>query len=542
MQHTRMSFGQRFLVVAVLSALSGSRLLAQEVGVNSGMGPPVVPQQEWPEVLTRGPVHEAFAELVDLQMQAPVTAPTHPPADMEESPSSDKPDGDQYVWVPGYWSWDEERTAFVWVSACWRVPPPGLNWVPGYWVEGKSGWDWVSGFWAPSGAPEMEYLPAPPPLEDVPPVAPPPSANSIWVSPCYYWASGQYVLRPGYWLNANPDWVWVPSHHNWTPRGYVFAPGHWDYPLGNRGVLFAPVFFPDRMRARENQAYSPSVIVDLTLLTDSLFACPRYSHYYFGDYYDSAYLQAGIFPWFDCDRRRSWYDPLYQHDRWQHRQQDSRWEERERTEYHLRRDDQNRRPSRTYREQNARVDRMPEPERKKGRVAVAFTDMAAKKESPVRIQKLDADSRHKIERQGEEVRQFTRARNQWESGGVAPPVTGKVSVVRAERPISIPIPIPNKKVGEGKRQQPVVEKPLPVIKPPVPESKPSTPEIKPVVIPPRSVRVTKAERVVIPPSPVVVKAMVPGVDKKQIPVNPEDETGNTAKVESSPAKEKRLHR
>ena len=75
------------------------------------------------------------------------------------------------------------------------------------------------------------------------------------------------------------------------------------------------------------------MVIDLGLLTASLFAYPRYSHYYFGDYYDDAYLRLGIYPWFDSRRLHTWYDPIYEHDRWQNRRSEPRWEERERDEY-----------------------------------------------------------------------------------------------------------------------------------------------------------------------------------------------------------------
>ena len=110
--------------------------------------PPPTPSQEQPEVLTRGPVHEAFAEPVDLNTQPGVVAPTQPPANIVENPPSDKPVGDQYVWVPGYWAWDSERNDYIWVSGCWRAAPPGRYWVPGYWSKTGLGWEWVPGFWA----------------------------------------------------------------------------------------------------------------------------------------------------------------------------------------------------------------------------------------------------------------------------------------------------------------------------------------------------------------------------------------------------------
>ena len=101
--------------------------------------PPPTPADEQPEVLTRGPVHEAFAEPVSLQYQEGLVAPTQPPENIEEIPPADRPAGDQFVWVPGYWSWDGDRNNYIWVSACWRAVPPNMSWVPGYWNPLRQG-------------------------------------------------------------------------------------------------------------------------------------------------------------------------------------------------------------------------------------------------------------------------------------------------------------------------------------------------------------------------------------------------------------------
>jgi hypothetical protein len=115
-------------LIAVLS-FSATAAFSQQVAQTV---PPPMPAQEQPEVLTRGPVHEAFAEPVNLEFQAGLVAPTQPPANIEEIPPADRPAGDHFVWVPGYWSWDADRSGYIWVSACWRVAPPDMSWMPGY--------------------------------------------------------------------------------------------------------------------------------------------------------------------------------------------------------------------------------------------------------------------------------------------------------------------------------------------------------------------------------------------------------------------------
>src|SRR5260370_41182141 len=80
--------------------------------------------------MARGPVHEAFAAPASEPTPSPLVA-KKPPAPIEEMPPEDKPEGD-VVWIGGYWSWDDDRSDYLWVSRCWRTKPPATEWVPGY--------------------------------------------------------------------------------------------------------------------------------------------------------------------------------------------------------------------------------------------------------------------------------------------------------------------------------------------------------------------------------------------------------------------------
>ncbi len=402
------------LAMTSLGGLS-SAAVAQPSSPEQQYAPPALPNQEQPEVLSRGPVHEAFAEPVNIQLQAGLVAPDRPPPNIEELPPEERPQGQQFVWIPGYWSWDADRHGYIWVSACWRVAPPRMSWVPGYWSPVSGGWEWVAGFWTPAGAQEIEYLPAPPTDDDVEPLGPPPSEDTIWVPPCMYWVQGQYVRRGGYWLAAQPNWVWVPSHYLVTPRGYIFAAGHWDYSLERRGVLFAPIYFPAGYYGRSGYTFSPSIVIDVGLLRVSLFAYPRYSHYYFGDYYDDAYLRVGIYPWFDSRQRHSWYDPIYEHDRWQNHRSEPRWEQRGRDDYNRRRGDKDLRPARTFREQESRTAKLPESQRRAFQVAQQITAVASRRETPIKFERINTDARQKISKQANAVHTFRDERSRWES-------------------------------------------------------------------------------------------------------------------------------
>src|ERR1017187_2017965 len=114
------------------------------------------------EVLTRGPVHEAFAGMVTFNPEPGVVVTKAPPDVIEEMPPDVRPEGDNVTWIPGYWAWDDERNDFLWVSGTWRALPPGRAWIAGYWGQIPQGYQWTSGYWEDAAASETTYLPAPP--------------------------------------------------------------------------------------------------------------------------------------------------------------------------------------------------------------------------------------------------------------------------------------------------------------------------------------------------------------------------------------------
>ncbi len=62
-----------------------------------------------PQVMTRGPIHEAFAAPVVHDPAAGPVIPKAPPAPIQEMPPDQKPAGQNVQWIPGYWSWDVSR-------------------------------------------------------------------------------------------------------------------------------------------------------------------------------------------------------------------------------------------------------------------------------------------------------------------------------------------------------------------------------------------------------------------------------------------------
>ena len=303
-----------------------------------GQAAPV--EQGGVEVLTRGPLHEAFAEVIAYNPQAGQVVGQQPPNPVEEVPPAEKPAGD-YLWIPGYWAFDQDRNNYIWISGVWRAPPPGTTWVPGYWSQAANGFQWTSGYWAPVSATmgatrETEYLPAPPQTLEAGASSPAPSADHFWVPGYWQWQGVRYAWRAGYWGRMQPNWVWIPARYVWSPSGYVFLAGHWDYVMAQRGLAFCPVAYSSPIYMQAGYAYTPSVCIQTAMLNDYLFCRPAYGHYYFGDYYDPRYVQIGIYPWFSVESRRVGYEPTFVYDRWYYGRRDPRWEANLRVQYDYR--------------------------------------------------------------------------------------------------------------------------------------------------------------------------------------------------------------
>ena len=377
--------------------------------------PPPAPDQEQPEAMTRGPVHESFAEPIVAQTQVNISTAVAPPESINESPPDERPQGNNVAWVPGYWAWDAERNGYIWVSGCWRVAPPQMSWVSGYWAHETDRWEWVPGFWTPVGNQEIEYLPPPPDMDDMAPPGEPAGPNTVWVPPCYYRVEGRYTLRHGYWLTSQSGWVWTPSHYIRTPRGHIFIAGHWDYELRHRGVLFAPVAFSAGFHSHAAFSYSPSIVINGDLLTANLFVYPRYCHYYFGDYYDDGYIKTGIYPWFEVQKTHQWCDPIFDQERSQHRDRDNNWDQTVRRDYDDRRAHVEQRPARTYREQEVRVARAPEPQRHNIEIAQPLARVIVNTSVTVKFEHVNTESKANYQRQTTDANKFRDERVQWES-------------------------------------------------------------------------------------------------------------------------------
>lgn len=318
-------------------------------GLFLGQGVSVVAQEatesEDIEYRTRGPVHEAFAQPVSFDPAPGPIVTEEPPAPIAEVPPEYKPEGENVVWIPGYWAWDESTSEFLWISGLWRIIPPDREWVSGYWITAEGGYRWVPGYWGDIAAPEEEYLPPPPDSIEEGPSSPAPAEDYAWVPGCWVWSTENYAWQPGYWLEPQPEWIWIPAHYQWTPFGCVFVDGYWDYEVIERGVLFSPVTFQASYYVAPQPVYVPEVIIDLNLFTDHLFCHSGYNRYYFGDYYGSDYHHRGFLPWFEFHLGHHGHDPLFSHRRAYHRRHHDRWEGNLQADHRHRERERSRRPS-----------------------------------------------------------------------------------------------------------------------------------------------------------------------------------------------------
>jgi hypothetical protein len=283
--------------------------------------------EEGVEVLTRGPLHEAFAAPIEQDPQAGELVPEAPPEPIQELPPDVKLEGENVQWIPGYWAWDEQEKRYIWISGVWRAIPPGREWVPGYWVQDAGGHRWISGYWGPAAPPGDQvarevfdaavaaeaYVAPPPESLEVGPTSPQPSDLHFWVPGCWIAADAGYRWRPGFWYGYQPNWVWVPDHYVWSPAGCLFISGYWDYTLQARGMCFAPVYFTQTIYTQPYYTYRPYCALELAHLALHLFVHPWSHHYCYGDYYGPAYAAYGYRPWFDFHYRHPGHHHHHHH-------------------------------------------------------------------------------------------------------------------------------------------------------------------------------------------------------------------------------------
>jgi hypothetical protein len=149
-----------------------------------------------------------------------------PPASLEAGPSSPAP-GDNYLWAPGNWFW--QNGDYVWQPGYWYEANPNWVWVPNHYSYTPQGYCYVSGYW--------DYLPY---------------NRGLLYAPVYWGAGYRGGYGYGYYrprsvintallianLAVNRPWGhyyygnWGGGYPGWLqPWGYNY--GQWGYRSGN---------------------------------------------------------------------------------------------------------------------------------------------------------------------------------------------------------------------------------------------------------------------------------------------------------------------
>jgi len=396
-----------FRKILTVSLLVGIAFLLQ-VGVVSAANEPDN-TGDGVEVLTRGPIHEAFADVSVDATQTTAVVPRPVPEPINEIPPEYRPEGEHIEWIPGYWSWDEEQDNFIWVSGVWRDVPPGRQWVPGYWQPVAGGTQYISGYWASIEQPEPKYLPPPPQPLVAGPNSPALTPYHVWIEGNWIWSRNGYAWQPGYWHEQRSDMVWIPGHYTWTPRGYIFVMGYWDYQLTHRGVLFAPLFYPRPIYRHHGYYYRPAIVLDIDSIFLSLFIRTNSRHYYFGDYYDSRYEKRGFHPWYSKNATRYGHDPYYRSYRASRLRHDKNWEKNYFRQFEYRRDHKDARPPHVYRPQSGH-NQYKSNGPQKPTIGRPLVDVVENRQQPIRFTRVKPDHKQEFQFQKRQTDRIQRER------------------------------------------------------------------------------------------------------------------------------------
>lgn len=405
--------------------------VAQEFGDPGTLEAPpdAVPASADVDVLTRGPVHEAFAEIINYDPKPGVVVAKVPPAPIEEVPPEARPEGDDIIWINGYWAYDDDRDDFLWVSGVWRKVPPNLRWVQGYWskhpaAEGGEAWQWVSGFWAPTEAGALEYRDPPPASVESGPSSPAPGDDYFWTPGVWTYYSTGYRWHAGYWNAYRPGWVWVPARHVWTPRGYLFLGGYWDYPLTYRGHLYAPIWFRRPVYLAPRYYYTPQVVIGGPAISIHLFFRPTYGRLYFGDYYGPRYAGLHYHSAFSFHTHARGYDPVFAYNQVSYRHSGIDYAHRMRGWQNYYHDHADHRPPHTFAAQQQFAARHAGRDHMAQSVlATPLADLSKRPDSKQQLVRLSQEQRQTAARAAADQAKFVKQRQSIESVGHAGPRT-----------------------------------------------------------------------------------------------------------------------
>ncbi|BDB24827.1 YXWGXW repeat-containing protein [Cupriavidus sp. P-10] len=90
----------------------------------------------------------AFSAASMAQVSVNIAIGVPPPAPMYEAIPAPRPG---YVWMPGYWDWDDHHHKHAWKKGRWDRERPGYVYESPRWVQSRDGWVLVPGRWDEGG-------------------------------------------------------------------------------------------------------------------------------------------------------------------------------------------------------------------------------------------------------------------------------------------------------------------------------------------------------------------------------------------------------
>ncbi len=279
------------------------------------------------EVLTRGRSTK-LCQAGGRRHQRTANRSQGPPALIEELPPDERPVGENVLWIPGYFAWDEDRLDFIWISGVYRDAPRGIL---GSRVTGDQPLAGPNGFRVFGLQSHKKQQIKLKPKSSFTQSrrsrwskARPSAAEreSFWIPGNWRYVSNKYAWQAGYWSAAQHGLDLVPAPLHWNAAGYVLYPRVWDYSLAQRGLVFAPVYF-DAAYYANPVVYRPQVILRSNFLTVHLWSRTPLRALLLWRLLRQQLRDRGLPSLvYTARANRNYYDPLFTYYSWQGRRVD----------------------------------------------------------------------------------------------------------------------------------------------------------------------------------------------------------------------------
>ncbi|WP_354687564.1 YXWGXW repeat-containing protein [Cupriavidus necator] len=95
-----------------------------------------------------------FSAASMAQVSVNIAIGVPPPAPIYEVVPAPRPG---YVWLPGYWDWDDGHRKHAWKKGRWERERPGYVYESPRWIQSRDGWVLVPGRWDQGGYKDKGY-------------------------------------------------------------------------------------------------------------------------------------------------------------------------------------------------------------------------------------------------------------------------------------------------------------------------------------------------------------------------------------------------